>query len=309
MLVAAPQRWDEACFSVPAVRALMSSGLGVGVLCSEDQSEFWKTLDGPELVVIPPKGKPKSIADAIRGHWQAALVWEPGPAADAIQHARIPQRVGPDQPKLRKHLSLPLRFSVEPLQHRVRFYLAAIEEMGVATKRPEFFAPAQTAAPPIPGSVLVCPDSDFGPSHEWLLPRWVELIRSLKLDPALTTVVGLPGSRGLSRSLAAHLGKNARFLPDTRLGTSLGMIAGHLWVIAADGSLPHLAAHLGATCATLFGPNDPAWKRPLGRRHVVLHRHVECAPCLLAKCPLDSRCQHELEADRLDKMIRSMTLA
>jgi ADP-heptose:LPS heptosyltransferase len=309
MLVAAPLRWDEACFAVPAVRALMASGLGVGVLCSEPQAEFWKTLKGLEVVVIPAKAKPKAVAESIRGHWQAALVWEPGPAADAIQLARVPQRVGPEHPKLQKLLSHPLRFKVEPLEHRVRFYLAAIEEMGVATKRPEFFAPASTVAPKIPGTVLVCPDSDFGPSHEWLLPRWVELSRSLSLDPARTTVIGLPASRGLSKSLAAHLGKNARFFPDTQLGKSLEMIAGHPWVIAADGSLPHLAAHLGATCATLFGPNDPAWKRPLGKRHAVLHRHVECAPCLLPKCPLDSRCQQELDTDRLVEIIRGMTSA
>jgi ADP-heptose:LPS heptosyltransferase len=73
----------------------------------------------------------------------------------------------------------------------------------------------------------------------------------------------------------------------------------HGLVVAADGSLPHLAAHVGSTCVTLFGPNDPAWKRPLGKRHAVVRRHVECAPCLLAKCPMDLRCQKELEAERV----------
>jgi ADP-heptose:LPS heptosyltransferase len=78
-------------------------------------------------------------------------------------------------------------------------------------------------------------------------------------------------------------------------------------VIAADGSLPHLAAHAGATCVTLFGPNDPVWKRPLGKRHAVVRRHVECAPCLLGKCPLDGRCQRELEADRVWAAIEAIT--
>ena len=32
-MVAAPERWDETCFAVPAVRALVASGLGVGILC------------------------------------------------------------------------------------------------------------------------------------------------------------------------------------------------------------------------------------------------------------------------------------
>jgi heptosyltransferase-2 len=77
------------------------------------------------------------------------------------------------------------------------------------------------------------------------------------------------------------------------------LLAAYGFVIAADGSLPHLAAHVGATCVVLFGPNDPAWKRPLGRRHAIVRRDVECAPCLLAKCPLDLRCQIELESERV----------
>ena len=40
------------------------------------------------------------------------------------------------------------------------------------------------------------------------------------------------------------------------------------------------------TDVTLFGPNDPAWKRPLGKRHAVVRRHVECAPCLAARCAM-----------------------
>jgi hypothetical protein len=36
----------------------------------------------------------------------------------------------------------------------------------------------------------------------------------------------------------------------------------------------------------------------------VVRRHVECAPCLLAKCPLDMRCQNELETDRVWQAVR-----
>ena len=59
MLVAAPGRWDEACFAVPALRALIASGLGVGVLCREEQQEFWRTLDGLQVCAFPSKAKAK----------------------------------------------------------------------------------------------------------------------------------------------------------------------------------------------------------------------------------------------------------
>ncbi len=299
MLVAAPERWDEACFAVPAVRALMASGLGVGVLCGGEQEDFWKTLPGLEVLAFPAKAKPKAVAAGIGGDWQAALLWEEGLVADAVAHAGVPRRLGPGGKKLAKRLTHPLAFMEKPLEHRVRFYLAALEEMGVATGRPEFFAPADIGIEAEAGAVLVGPDSDFGASHEWPLDRWVEVTRALLENGRRVTIAGLENGRGLGKSLAAELGDDVAFFAASPLSGTLPLLAVHGVVVAADGSLPHLAAHAGATCVTLFGPNDPAWKRPLGRRHSVVRRHVECAPCLLAKCPLDLRCQRELETSRV----------
>lgn len=299
MLVAAPERWDEACFAVPALRALMAAGLGTGILCQEERREFWQTLPGLEVLAFPPRAKAKVAAAEIRGKWRAALVWEPGFAADAVKIADVPRRLGPEDRKLKKQLTHPLVFTEKPLEHRVRFYLSAVEEMGINTLNPEFFAPAAIGIEPVAGAVLICPDSDFGPSHEWPLDRWREIARHLLENQRRVTVTGLDGGRGLGKSLAAELGEDIGFFQASPLAGAQPLLAAHGLVIAADGSLPHLASHVGATCVTLFGPNDPAWKRPLGRRHAVVKRHAECAPCLLAKCPLDLRCQNELETGRV----------
>ena len=76
MLVAAPERWDEACFAVPALRALMASGMKVGVLCRSGQREFWETLAGLEVIECPRKVR--DLLPVISGRWQAALLWEAG---------------------------------------------------------------------------------------------------------------------------------------------------------------------------------------------------------------------------------------
>jgi ADP-heptose:LPS heptosyltransferase len=308
MLVAAPERWDEACFAVPALRALMASGLGIGVLCREEQKDFWQTLAGLEVLAFPPKQKAKEAAARIRGKWQAALVWGPGFAADVMKIAEVPRRLGPDERKLARQLTHLLAFSEGPLDHRVRFYLAALEQMGIQTLSPEFFAPAWIGIAPVSGAVLLCPDSDFGPTHEWPLDRWLEIGRKLLETGRRLTVAGVDGGRGLGKQLAADLGEGVKFFHASPLAGALPLLAVHGLVVAADGSLPHLAAHVGSTCVTLFGPNDPAWKRPLGKRHAVVRRHVECAPCLLAKCPMDLRCQKELEAERVWIALRGKLL-
>jgi heptosyltransferase-2 len=299
MLVAAPERWDEACFAAPALRALVASGLGVGVLCAAAQREFWETVGGLAVIDFPAKARVKAVAAGLRGNWQAALAWEAGFAAEVFKSAAIPRRFGQEERRLKKLLTHPLGIAVGPLEHRVRFYLAAAEALGIPTAMPEFFAPVSTGVAPVAGSVLLCPDSDFGPNHEWPVERWEEIARKLIESGRRVTVTGPDGGRGLGEILAGKLGDEAEFFPAASMAGVLPLPAAHGVVIAADGSLPHLAAHVGATCAVLFGPNDPLWKRPLGRRHVIVRRDVECAPCLLAKCPLDLRCQKELEGERV----------
>ena len=299
MLVAAPERWDEACFAVPAVRALMAAGMAVGVVCPADQRGFWESLKGLAVMDFSPNSKPKAVAAGLSGTWVASLAWEAGVAAEVFKIAGIPRRLGIAERKLSKLLTHPLEVRVGPLEHRVRHYLAAVELLGVATERAEFFAPANLSIRPVDGSVLLCPGSDFGPSHEWEIERWVEL--GLKLQDAgkSVSVAVEAGERGLGQMLSARLGEGVEIFPWSLGGEAWPLLANYAVVIAADGSLPHLAGHAGATCVTLFGPNDPAWKRPLGRRHAVVRHHVECAPCLLAKCPLDRRCQVELETERV----------
>lgn len=299
MLVAAPERWDEACFAVPALRALMASGLGIGVLCRAEQREFWETLGGLEVVAFSAKTKAKAAAAELRGAWQAALLWEAGFAAEAAKLAGIPRRLGPVNARLKKWLTHPLACEENALEHRVRFYLSSVEEMGIGVRDPAFFAAAELGIEPVADALLVSPDSDFGASHEWGLGGWVELTREWIGNGRRVTIAGLEGGRGLGKSLAAELGGDAGFILANPLAGTLPVLAAHPWIIAADSSLPHLAAHAGATCLTLFGPNDPAWKRPLGKRHAIIRRHVECAPCLLAKCPLDMRCQRELDTGRV----------
>ncbi|MCX8495315.1 MAG: hypothetical protein ORN51_03940 [Akkermansiaceae bacterium] len=299
MLVAAPERWDEACFAVPAVRALMAAGMAVGVVCPADQRGFWESLNGLAVMDFLLNSKPKVVAAGVSGTWEASLAWDTGVAAEVFKIAGISRRLGIAERKLSKLLTHPLEVRVGPLEHRVRHYLAAVELLGIDTERAEFFMPADLGIHRIDGSVLLCPGSDFGPSHEWEIERWVELGLKL-LDTGKSVSVAVEGGgRGLGQMLAARLGDGVEILSWSLGGDAWPLLANYAVVIAADGSLPHLAAHAGATCVTLFGPNDPAWKRPLGRRHAVVRRHVECAPCLLAKCPLDRRCQVELETERV----------
>jgi ADP-heptose:LPS heptosyltransferase len=299
MLLGLPGRWDEACFAVPAVRALEKSGLLGGLVLREEQAEFWKSVSGLPRIAFSEKTSAGKLAGEMRGKWEASLVWEDGIVAKAFATAKITQRLGPEKAMPGKFLSHPLDVAEGATEHRVRLYLKTCERMGVAVDKPEFFASADLGIAPEPGTVLLCPGSDFGASHEWPLDRWQELGEALRAMGRRITVAGGVGGRGLGKMLAERLGGETGFFHAEPLAGALPLLAAQELTVAADGSLPHLAAHAGSTCVTLFGPNDAAWKRPLGKRHKVVKRHVECAPCLSAKCLLDGRCQTELEVARV----------
>ncbi|QTN33324.1 hypothetical protein HZ994_13715 [Akkermansiaceae bacterium] len=299
MLLGMPERWDEACFAVPAVRALVKSGLAGGMACREEQADFWKTVCSLPQFHFSRKTSAGALAGKFGAGWEASVVWECGVAAKAFAKAKLARRLGPAGKVLAKLLTHPLGLAEGATEHRVRMYMKSCEEMGVSVDRPEYFVAAPLGIPAAPATVLLCPGSDYGPSHEWPLDRWQELAEALLEQGKRVTVAGVVGGRGLGKILAGRLGGEVEFFHASPLGAALPLLAVHQLVISADGSLPHLAAHAGSTCVTLFGPNDAAWKRPLGKRHLVVRRHVECAPCLSAKCSMDGRCQGELEVARV----------
>ncbi len=298
MLVAAPERWDEACFMAPALRALMASGLRVGVLCPAHQAEFWATLPDLEVMILPRKWR--ELAAQIAGKWRVALLWETGVAANVVCKAAIPHRMGPEGGWLTRKLTHPFKTTEPALEHRVKYYLSAAERMSIQTADPAFFAPADIGIEPMGHAVLLSPESDFGPSHEWQADNWREIGKRLINCGFRVTVAGMSKANNrMAETLARELGEGVEFFHASPLAGTLPLLAVHGMVIAVDSSLPHMAAHVGTTCVTLFGPNDPHWKRPLGKRHAVLSHHVECAPCLMPKCPLDMRCQRELLLDQV----------
>ncbi len=295
MLVALPERWDEACFAVPAVRALVRSGLIGALICYDEQESFWKTVCTLPCFTFSHKTSAGQLAKMLGNDWEASLVWEDGVAAKAFVKAKIPRRLGPSDDKLKKLLTHPLQAREAPTEHRVRLYLNSAEEMGVSVNQPEFFVPASVGIPVKPKTVLLCPGSDFGISHEWPLDRWQMLAEALLEKGYLLTVAGSVGGRDLGKILFGRLSGGAEFFHAAPLSAAIPTLATFQLIISADGSLPHLAAYTGGTCITLFGPNDPNWKRPLGKQHVVMRHHVECAPCLSPKCRMDNRCQNELQ--------------
>jgi ADP-heptose:LPS heptosyltransferase len=313
LLVAAPLEWRDACFSVPAVRAIRHARpqATLGVLCCEEQVPLWESVTVDKVLAYPARSKPRAIAEVLREdehRWDTVVLWEAGSVAEACQRAGVAERCGRPVKGLARRLTRELEVveGVGPVEHRVRHFLEIVQALGVEAYLPRNFETSSLAVARDGRAVVVAPGSDFGPSHEWELEGWIETARAaLRFGVRRITVAAVAGGTGLARSVFERLGaEGAQWQEFVSPGEALPVLAAHGLFVGADGSLAHLAAHAGTRCVTLFGPDDPAWRRPLGRHNLVVRRHVECAPCLLGKCPLDRRCQRELTAHEVIDAIR-----
>jgi ADP-heptose:LPS heptosyltransferase len=290
LLVSAPVEWREACLSVPALRALKRQGVAVEVLCPERQVVFWQASGFEGVTGHAERASAREIAGKLKDR-KAALLWEAGVAADACARAGVARRIGPPAKGLAKRLTETVEVVEEPgpIQHRVRFYLNIAAKLGAETMVPANFAPLSPDVPRALDRVLLVPDSDFGAHYEWPLDRWETVAKDLlrrgkQLQIASSGPKGAALVKALPEAAASPLA-----LP------ALNDLAACSLCLAADGSVPHLAAHVGTTCVVLFGPGEPEWMRPLGKQHVIARRKVECSPCHAPKCRMDLRCQSDLE--------------
>ena len=293
------------CFSVPAVRALREHAGEVCILCPEAQRSFWEAAGFSSTISYPEKTSARLLAKQLEGI-SRALLWEGGIAADACARAGIAELIGLPSPKLAKVLTKPLERMVRPgpPEHQVQRMLETVELMGAQPMQGRFFQTIGLKIERDPEALLIVPDSDYGPNHEWNPESWVKVTEWLQ-EKGWTTHIGEIRSGGLATDLAAGTGSellSIRFADPSSY-------AGYRLCLSADSSFPHLAGAFGAVCAVLFGPGDPVLTRPLSQRHMIIRRKVECSPCFLSKCPIDLRCQNDLDVERVIRQLSSFSPA
>jgi ADP-heptose:LPS heptosyltransferase len=310
ILFAAPERWDEACFAAPALRALRAARpmSTLGVICHEDQLCLWQTIEKIDAIITyDRRTRVSALAHALiesKKNWDAAILWESNLTSDLCRSLKLKQILCYDAKPLSRIATdrIPLNPLSGPTQHRVQHYLDFLNALKIPCNKPEFFAPCRTTKKPPHSKITLIPSSDFGPSHEWSTDSWLELIDRLQRDGKEFSLLPLP-QRDLPREFAKH---QAHIENIADWSEACAALQSATLTVTADSSMAHLSAHFGTPTLTLFGPNDPDWKRPLGKQHRILRRKVECSPCLSAKCALDLRCQKELSVDAVHAMIRAM---
>ena len=147
--------------------------------------------------------------------------------------------------------------------------------------------------------VGICPGAVFGGAKRWMPERYAGLAD--RLIDGLGADVLIFGSRA-ERPLAETIAKAMMHTPillagDTSLRKFMALLARCHLVVANDSGPLHVAGALGLPLLALYGPTDERGSAPQGERVRVVKHEVECRPCHLSECPIDSRCMKGISVD------------
>ena len=314
LCVAAPLDFTEACFSAPAVRALRKSrpNSTMAIVCPESQAALWEVMpELNEVIVYPDRASASQIAEIIRGQkitFESSIAWESSSAAKAFAKSKIYQRLGYPATGLVKYLTDEVDVVNEPgsIQHRVRHYLDLVKRLGGDAYVPASFRTASLPAPPEVIRIVIAPGSNYGAAYEWPVKNFQEVVQRMndRFDKIewviLPDIISSSKSKkgGACEKLRDLLGDSSvTYLEEIGVSEIIKSLQSCSALLASDSMVAHLAAHLGLPATVIFGPNEPEWKRPLGKQNQVLREHVACSPCYLTKCPIDHRCQNEVTVE------------
>lgn len=145
----------------------------------------------------------------------------------------------------------------------------------------------------------------FGPSKLWWPERYALLAERLRSRHGVDVVfLGSPGERQLWQRIERLLDHPAPSLVgQDRLEILPALLRRCRVLISGDTGAMHLAAAVGVPVVALFGPTDPRLTRPLGERHVVIWKHVPCAPCFLPRCPIDHPCMGQISVEEVEAAV------
>ncbi len=149
--------------------------------------------------------------------------------------------------------------------------------------------------------VTINPGAFFGTAKRWFPERYAALAdRLIGEFQAEVVVVGSKGELPIAERIRAGTTRHVHVLTgQTTLGTLLGILARTRCFITNDSGPMHLGAALNVPQVALFGSTDEIATGPYSSSATVIHKHVECSPCLLRECPIDLRCFGTIQVDEV----------
>jgi heptosyltransferase-2 len=321
MLVDLPNWVGDQMMAMPAVQRLVEANRGGETVLHTrpSMSRFLAGLFPATTVVASPlKASPLTSVRAVcaeGGRLEVGVTLRNSARAKILVRLGARWTVGSTGEGARALLSAPR--AVDRTRHQVFDHDSILDALGLPGVNLEWrprlpnemaavgdavLAGLELGSGPVVG---LAPTTARGNAKRWPADRFGELARRLIGRGLRPLVVVGPGEEAIAAELASTAGHD---LPVAGPGLDVAGLAGliaRLGVLVGNDSGPmHLATSVGTPAVAIFGPSDPNRTAPLGRRDVVLHRALACAPCADPGCRLGHHeCMRSISVDDVEAVV------
>ena len=262
-------------------------------------------------------------------HFGSALLFQNAfQAALLTRLAGIPERIGYNTDGRTLFLTRRARPRIKELnRHQIYYYLDLLYQTGLSPQdylndpdfKPDIHlspteegiqrADALLRAADVSGqrpTILINPGAFYGSAKRWFTNRYAALAdRLIEEDQAQILIIGSAGEQAIAQEIQSLTKQRLTILTgQTDLPTLIGLLSQCDLLLTNDSGPMHLAAALDTPQVAILGSTDEVATGPFSPRARVIHKHVECSPCLLRECPIDLRCFSRIGVDEVYETAR-----
>jgi ADP-heptose:LPS heptosyltransferase len=168
------------------------------------------------------------------------------------------------------------------------------------------------------GSHGIDPDRDFivtivpgvlKPHHRWIMERFSSLVERVlgECDQVKILLLGSPGDVTDAQEVMRCLARRERVLNlvgETSFMESLAVLRASRILVSCDGGIVYMAAAMGCSTISLWGPGVMERFKPPGEEHVGVRKDYFCVPCVnysrlgeFPGCAYNRRCMNDITVD------------
>lgn len=254
------------------------------------------------------RGFLRMVRELRKERFDAAILFQNAiEAALLAWAARIPCRAGFPTDSRRVLLSDPVPLRPADLAlHHTEYYLTLMRRLGFTPVDAGLNLHVTSAerdwAQRTMGSdnvIAMNPGAAYGSAKRWFPERFAAVADNLaRRFEAKILLTGGPGESEIGEDIAAFMQCDCiNMVGKTDVRQMMALLAESRLLITNDSGPMHVAAAFKTPIVAVFGSTDHTTTSPASEHVTIVRKDVECAPCLLRRCPTDHRCMKEISVE------------